>query len=319
MATYNGAQFLVEQLDSILTQTYQPTRLIVRDDGSTDETVAILAEYSNRDPRVIIVDSGSDEEHGAMHNWYSLLQATQSDYADFDVYALADQDDIWEAAKLERLVEAFAREDARAPFLVYSDYSVIDERGRVLFPSADDSIGLHAGSYATLLFADSHAWGHSLAFNRSLLEQVVIDEEVVAQSLPHDAYLAKTCLLIGKIRFLDMPLTRYRRHGKNVSAIVYEFHWRELINRLSIVRLGKVYERVLNNSLMSIRKHGELASFNRELADAVLSVLFRGGIYGVVKLKQMGVRRKQLVRSASLYCVVFLRLPRKLLRAGEGQ
>lgn len=99
MCTYNGAKYLREQLDSIVEQTYPIHRLIVQDDRSTDDTVAIVKEYCDRYNFI--------ELHINEHNLgYNLNFKTATMRATADFVALADQDDVWFKDKIARQVEA---------------------------------------------------------------------------------------------------------------------------------------------------------------------------------------------------------------------
>ena len=71
MATYNGEKYLPQQLDSIITQTYENWSIIVQDDGSTDSTWSILEEYAKQDSRITIKKS-PEEKHGAYYNFHSI-------------------------------------------------------------------------------------------------------------------------------------------------------------------------------------------------------------------------------------------------------
>ena len=104
MATYNGAQYLREQIDSILNQTYPVHELIIQDDKSTDHTVAIANEYANRNPVVKVFVN--ERNMGLNQNFKSAVMRATSDFI-----AISDQDDIWFNDKLERQVAAIGNCD----------------------------------------------------------------------------------------------------------------------------------------------------------------------------------------------------------------
>ena len=99
LCTYNGARFLRPQLDSLAAQTVQPDEIIVHDDGSTDETEAIVREYAERWPIVRFVRNTGP--HGVNGNFFTALRLAKGDFI-----AICDQDDIWMADKLERQLAA---------------------------------------------------------------------------------------------------------------------------------------------------------------------------------------------------------------------
>lgn len=104
MGTYNGAKYIREQLDSILSQTYPLKELIIQDDGSTDDTIAICEEYAQRYPIV----NFSRNEHNLGFNQNFKLAAMK---ATGDFVAFSDQDDVWFSTKIEKQVAAIGEHD----------------------------------------------------------------------------------------------------------------------------------------------------------------------------------------------------------------
>src|SRR5271156_5979852 len=90
LATYNGARFLREQLDSILAQDYGNFRVLARDDGSSDETVEILVQYAEDFPDRVRVMPAGIATGNPQSNFLLLMRASTAEYVCF-----ADQDDVW--------------------------------------------------------------------------------------------------------------------------------------------------------------------------------------------------------------------------------
>lgn len=99
MGTYNGEKYLREQLDSIVSQTYPIHRLIVQDDCSTDNTVAILREYAARYPFIEL--HINEKNVGYTRNFETAVKRSTADFV-----AISDQDDVWFPFKIERQVAA---------------------------------------------------------------------------------------------------------------------------------------------------------------------------------------------------------------------
>lgn len=120
MATYNGHEWIAEQVNSILTQRGVKTRLIISDDGSTDGTREYLQALSQRDPRVTLLPQrpapanteGLPQASGAAGNFFWLLR--HAEIAPEEYVALSDQDDIWLPHKLSHQVEVLREENAIA-------------------------------------------------------------------------------------------------------------------------------------------------------------------------------------------------------------
>jgi glycosyltransferase involved in cell wall biosynthesis len=100
LATYNGARFLREQLDSLFNQTFQDFTVLIRDDGSTDNTVQIIEEYNQKFPNKITLLEDSFKNVGATQNFGILLENATADYIFF-----CDQDDIWVKHKIEKSLQ----------------------------------------------------------------------------------------------------------------------------------------------------------------------------------------------------------------------
>ena len=97
LATYNGAQFLTEQLDSILNQSFKDFRLIISDDNSTDNTKKILDDYKKKDERIIVYKQ--NKNLGIVKNFEFLLEKVEA-----ELFMFSDQDDIWNEKKIEKSI-----------------------------------------------------------------------------------------------------------------------------------------------------------------------------------------------------------------------
>ena len=119
MSSYNGADYIVEQLDSILAQNISNLSVIVRDDGSNDGTVQILQQYAQRgDIRLIC-----GENEGYVRSFFDVLAAA----GDFDYYCFADQDDIWPSDKVSSAISLIQESSTRGPVLYCSELLYCDE------------------------------------------------------------------------------------------------------------------------------------------------------------------------------------------------
>lgn len=224
MSTYNGEAYLREQLDSILAQTFSDWRLLVRDDGSTDSTPAILAEYAERFPDRIRIVSDGLHNLGAMRSFEKLLGGSTADYVFF-----ADQDDVWLPEKMERMMAAIRKEEAalpeNTPVIIHSDLLVVDAQ---LQPIAES---FWRYSYLHPDLIDRHL--HFLAIANTVTGcAMVMNKASRAVALPfspdafmHDASIAvSTKRAGGSIVPLHEALVRYRQHGHNtIGAVEYSF------------------------------------------------------------------------------------------------
>jgi glycosyltransferase involved in cell wall biosynthesis len=209
LATYNGERYLCAQIDSILNQSYQDFRLLIRDDRSTDGTGAILAGYAQQYPDKVVLLS-SDENLGVKGNFSELMEQSAAPYLMF-----ADQDDIWQKEKVEKSLKAIQEleNERMQPLLVHTDLQVVNEQLELLDSSFWRYAGLNpALSSLNRLLVQNMVTGCTVIFNRQLLE---IALPIPAEALMHDWWLALVASAFGRIESLAEPMMLYRQHGAN--------------------------------------------------------------------------------------------------------
>jgi len=208
LCTYNGARFLPLQLASYEAQDFSGWRLFVSDDGSTDETLALLEAFKTRHGAArVSIRRGPCR--GFVANFLSLIcdPAITADY-----YALSDQDDVWDVQKLARARQFLTEAPADEPVIYCSRTRLIDEAGA--------EIGLSTYYRKTPHFrnalAQSLASGNTIVLNekmRRLLMQAGADAKVPA----HDWWIYLLITAVGgKILYDSSPTVAYRMHGSNV-------------------------------------------------------------------------------------------------------
>ncbi|MBR1426938.1 MAG: glycosyltransferase family 2 protein [Paludibacteraceae bacterium] len=116
---YNGERFMSQTIDSVLRQTYPHWEMLIINDGSRDNSLAIAQDYAARDPRIRVIDQPNAGSAAARNNG---IRQAQGRYI-----ALLDADDLWEPAFLESQLRFMADNNAR---LVCSAHKRIDEQGR---------------------------------------------------------------------------------------------------------------------------------------------------------------------------------------------
>ena len=212
MAVFNGANFLEEQILSIYNQTLRPTKLIVRDDCSEDNSIQILSSFSKLWPDWFYL-LPSENRLGCSGNFGKLLQASTAQYI-----ALADQDDIWKENKIQISFDQCLREEARIgshiPILIHSNLELIDESGQLLnksFTSPQTINKLRKNNDS--LFVQNVVTGCTTFMNRSLINKALpIPHEYVL----HDWWLALVASKFGSILFINNSLVSYRQHSNNL-------------------------------------------------------------------------------------------------------
>ena len=208
MSTYNGEKYLEEQISSILNQkTELEINLIVRDDGSTDNTISILEKYKKER----LLSYSKEENVGAAKSFIKLLM----DNKNYDFYAFADQDDYWDCDKIQKGYEAIKIFDK--PALYCSNSKMVDadlnEIGRCVHRE------IPTYTKESILCLASCAQGCTTVFNNELA-QIIQNNPMPNQFIMHDSLLTCLCALInGTIIYDDNPSMLYRIHGKNVFGM----------------------------------------------------------------------------------------------------
>lgn len=203
MTTYNGADYLPEQLRSFAEQSRLPDQLIACDDDSTDATMAILEQFAATAPFAVKlvrnpVNLGHERNFG---------QAI--DRCDGDIILLADQDDRWNPDKLARIAAEFERDPAA--LLVVNDVMITDQQ---LVPTGRTVLGQTRAAGVLGRDSKSLTLGCATAFRSSFRALV---SPVPALDYGHDSWIHDFADMVGGRKVVDDVLQLYRRHDENVS------------------------------------------------------------------------------------------------------
>lgn len=200
MATFNGAAFLGQQLDSFAAQTRLPDELVVTDDRSDDATPEIVSDFARRAPFAVRFESNERRLGPAMNFNRALSLCTG------DLVLLSDQDDVWFPGKLEMLATAATRDTDAACWM--NDAVLADGELRQVGGTKMGRIAA-AGLPDTMM-----VMGCCAAFRRDLLDLLL---PIPPEQPAHDNWLVGVSDLLGLVRRYPVPLQYYRRHGRNVS------------------------------------------------------------------------------------------------------
>ncbi len=210
MATYNGENFVEEQIKSILNQTYKNFNLIIRDDCSTDRTVEIIKKIMKNDKRIKLYQN--EANLGYVKNFEKLCQDSSS-----SLIAFSDQDDVWMKEKVEKLVSFMEKTKS---ILVFCDMKVTDANLNVINESFQKFNGKKSKCLKYndfyLLKLENVISGCSMMFDRSILSNAY---PFPCKSVIHDWWLALLATQYGKVSFLNESLQYYRQHDKNSIGV----------------------------------------------------------------------------------------------------
>lgn len=209
MSTYNGEQYLSEQLDSVLNQKGVAVSLIVRDDGSKDNTINILQQYSEKYSNITIL---SEQNCGAEMSFHRLCQYAK-DNIRADYYAFCDQDDVWVDDKLLVAVRNLEQFDKSHPNLYFSNLQMVDSNLttiRNLF--AKDEVVISKRMALIQVFT----YGCTCVFNYQALDNYCRAE--FSKELKHDNWIYVLSMFLGNVFYDTNSYILYRQHGSNLSG-----------------------------------------------------------------------------------------------------
>lgn len=199
VATYNGATYLLAQLESIAQQKHKPAQIIIVDDASSDDTVRIANNFATEHPNVLVVQN--ETRLGYIKNFEKGMLLATASYV-----ALSDQDDIWVPHKLETLLANIGGQ-----MLAYSDSELIDAEGQSL--NQKMSTIKNQLAYHTPIMYAIGAWapGHAMLFKKELIEKATPFPTLVT----HDFWLGFVATCYGTVVYVNEPLVHYRQHAHN--------------------------------------------------------------------------------------------------------
>ena len=208
MATYNGEKYIREQIDSIISQTYSNWTLLIRDDGSKDDTVKIIKEYEKKDKRIKLLEDNRGNL-GFVKNFEELLKNSSEDFIMF-----SDQDDYWLEDKIEKYIfelNKLGDEKFLKPLLVHSNSFICDEKLEIKkkeFINSRIAIENNKNSYFFAYFVQ----GSTILINRKIIKMGLPFSKNVKL---HDRYFHLLAEFFGKRVFIDKSLMKYRQHENN--------------------------------------------------------------------------------------------------------
>lgn len=212
ICTYNGEKFIRQQLESIINQTLRIDEIIICDDASTDNTLNIIAEISNKFPGLIFIFKNKGNL-GTIKNFEKAISLTTG-----DIIFLSDQDDIWKFDKVQKITELFQKQPKA--LLVFTDGELVDQNeinvGSTLWVEWGFSELVRRKwcnnklAFEDLLMSNNKVTGATLAFKKALKDFTIPIE--VPFGYWHDAYLALNASAMDGLFFIEECLIDYRIH-----------------------------------------------------------------------------------------------------------
>lgn len=213
LATYNGGKYLDEQLESIFEQDFHDYRILIRDDGSTDQTLNILSKWKGLNPQKIEILEDQLGNLGPTQNFNQLMEASSAPYICF-----CDQDDKWLPTKLSSqigFIKSLEEKNPHTGLMIFSDLIMCDEEMNVICPSLIEKDRLNTKALgAHQLLMQNVPYGCTTLINRKLLAIVA---PIDGRALLHDHWMAVVTSLLGGLYYQDEVLIYHRIHQNNAS------------------------------------------------------------------------------------------------------
>lgn len=206
LSTYNGQKYLEEQLISLQQQKNVDLSVLVRDDGSHDDTTKILKKYAKQD----FLDWYSGNNIGPAYSFFNLMEnAPKSEF-----YAFCDQDDIWKPNKLYSAIKELKKFNNKKPALYFSKAQLYNQKLKKIdneYHYPNESFELPQA------LLGNNATGCTMVFNERLLKYV--NKYEPDYLLMHDHWLYLLCLALdGNIKYDKNSYIKYRQHDNNVCG-----------------------------------------------------------------------------------------------------
>jgi glycosyltransferase involved in cell wall biosynthesis len=309
MCTYNGSQFLREQLDSIASQTRLPDEVVVCDDGSVDATLAILEHYAKAVEFPIRIHCNA-QPLGVAKNFEQAITHTTG-----DIIILSDQDDIWRHDKLEILARILS-ENPDAGY-TFSDAITINEAGKIMHHSLWQQVFFNKKKRAMfsrgpadqvrVLIRGNVVTGATMAL-RASLKAVILP---VPHSWIHDEWIAFAASVSGARGIpIQEPLTSYRLHGAQAIGVkrrgvltLLKKAWQTLMSDPLAYHAYELELRKSSASSMLLRRAPNPAPMVRSLLEAKAAhCALRYGLLSVPRTARLLVIAAELLKGQYHRC-----------------
>lgn len=306
LSTYNGSSYIREQIQSIRDQSYDQWKLLIRDDGSTDNTREIIQEFVDSDKRITFFDKYPGNL-GALKSFNIL--ANQALKLNADYLLFSDQDDVWEPWKINESLELVQKTEKASPkdtpVLVHTDLQVVDEN----MDPIDDSylkyqhMRNESRDAMKVLLSQNYITGCSMMANKPL---ILIAQPIADSIIMHDWWYGLCASTTGKIAYIDKPSIKYRQHMANIygsigftNMILSEGRLRSFLSRKkSNYLVSYIQDHALRDRL-SATKYSKSRNF--AILEKYCSMGKLSGIQRVFLAMKLGLHQQGILRNMYFY------------------
>lgn len=203
LAYYDGAEYIEEQLRSILDQLGAEDEIVLSVDRAFDGSMDLLRTWEEKDRRIFLTNGPAK---GVVKNFEHAIQMCSG-----DLIFLSDQDDVWMPDKVEKVKAAFCDNDVMA---ILHDASIVDQEKNLIEPSFFKLRHSDTGFFKNL-WRNSYV-GCCMAFRKELIPEILPIPETIYM---HDYWIGAVAEQVGTVKLIREPLILYRRHSDNVTQM----------------------------------------------------------------------------------------------------
>ncbi len=215
LCTYNGENFIRQQLESIAAQTIIPQEVIICDDLSTDGTVAEIEKYRNSNPPFLIQVHINPARIGITANFFKAIHLCKGEFI-----ALCDQDDIWVPEKMQTVIDFFNEPANEKIDMVFSDLLLVDEDLHSLNRTMWQRLGFindnrkkwEKDPVEYILYAGNVVTGAATVIRSSFRKRMSSFSSYPFSIILHDYAMALAAGIDHSIALIEKPLVLYRQH-----------------------------------------------------------------------------------------------------------
>lgn len=303
LSSYNGENYIIEQLESLKKQTIQPDKVYISDDCSTDKTALIIEQFIKDNELTNWSLHRNSENQGWKKNFFDLLKSVQEDYI-----FLADQDDIWKENKIERMYKIIST-DSKIELLACGYEAFYEDSTKHVSKKITGTMR-NTGLVEQIKFNENYMNvlrpGCTFVISKKFFEQI---EPFWNTEIAHDAMLWRYAIIRETGYILDENLIHWRRYNTsssnpNRNKMLYKNRY-ELLYK-SMLQSNKVHVLFLNG-LSEYLKYSkkecehmtnvvhENQKFEIEYGKALQQLSVKGLLLCSVKYRQFFLSRKSIV------------------------
>lgn len=295
LSTYNGEHFIIELLDSLFKQSYSNLTLYIRDDGSTDNTVALIKSFLVHNKSVTFTTGNNI---GVIPSFLKLLATSgESD----NLYAFCDQDDVWKPEKIARAVDQIMDSPEPDRALYCSRLEYVDEQLKHLgFSLLPRLVGFNNAVVENIASGCTIVFGETL---RQLILKGAPDDMIM-----HDWWAYLVASVFGNVIYDDVPSILYRQHGSTYTA--WEPGHIKLWTRMRefMVRLGRREHKgldSLNQAIRFLNTYPDMPVEAKKIVETLVELRKKGTFWQRFRyIRHPDVLRTELLENQALKAMV---------------